>query len=67
MFIRRSLSNAMPLVAGMAVAACGSDSTGPAEAAGQRVTLSVATTGEGMSPPSVPRMRKGLPPIERRT
>ena len=50
MLTGRSLSNAMPLVAAMALVACGSDSTGPAESTGQRVTLSVATTGTASAP-----------------
>ena len=50
MFDRRYLNNAMPIVAGMALAACSSDSTGPAIESGQRVTLSVATSGTASVP-----------------
>lgn len=45
MFSKRQLTNAMPFVAAMALAACGSDSTGPESEPGQQVTLSVATAG----------------------
>lgn len=45
MFSKRTFTGTMPLVAAMAVAACSSDSTGPAESGGRSVSLSVATGG----------------------
>lgn len=45
MFTKQLITRAMPLVGSMALAACGSDSTGPSIEAGRRVTLSVATAG----------------------
>ena len=46
----RPFTNLLPVVGGLALAACGSDSTGPSAEAGRRVTLSVATAGTASVP-----------------
>ena len=49
MLTTRTLTGFIPLVGGIVLAACGSDSTGPSDS-GRRVSLSVATAGTAQVP-----------------